>query len=122
MVQCHIEALVANDYRVDFSPDREHWHEALSPDQVTPAAGDDQTDAAWLRMADASNHIGPGGVVYVRLRNGGDEASYGGRPAFLARLTVYATYRTDTIHVRMEPAPFAAEPRFVLDSGRLRTW
>ena len=124
--QCHLEFLVGNNYRIDLSRDGKTWHEALSPSQIVPAKDDNQKDAAWLRMIDATNYIGSNDEVYIRLRNAGNDAVYGGASAFLRRIAVYASYKTPKLHVRITGAPFTttnmASPGFNAEWVRVRTW
>jgi len=119
---CHLEFLVGNDYRVDLSSDGRSWTPLLNPAQITPHESDDQEDAGWLRTVDATEHVNGEDRVYVRVRDGGHPEAYGGKPAFLRRLAVYATYKTPVIHVRIGGAPCAQDPTFLAERVRVRTW
>ncbi len=124
--QCHLEFLVGNNYRIDLSRDAHEWTEALSPSQIIPAKGDNQKHAAWLRIVDATKHVGPAGEVYIRLRHGGNDhgpgVDYGGAPALLRRITVYATHKSSEIHVRLTGAPHAKAASLEVEWMRVRTW
>ena len=119
---CRIEFLVANNYRIDLSGDGADWREALTPDQITPAKSDPQTNASWLRMVDATAYARPNGCVFVRVRNGGADPRFSGEPALLRRTTVYASFKAPEIHLRITPAPYAVTQSFALEWARLRTW
>ena len=120
--QCHLEFLVGNDYRVDLSSDGTDWAESLSPGQVAPAKGEDQKNAAWLRMVDASRFLNPEGTVFFRFRDGGNAVNYGNASAFLRRVAVYAAYRAPAVYLRMKPAPYARTQNFTADTVQLRVW
>ena len=120
--QCHLEFMVGNNYRIDLSKDGTDWTEVLSPAQITPAKDDNQKNAAWLRLVDATRHVGPQGEIFIRLRNGGNTDTYENQPAFLRRLAVYATYKTPTLHVRVKNAPHARTTEMSADWIQLRTW
>ena len=124
--QCHLELMVGNNYRIDLSDDAKEWTEALSPTQITPAKGDNQEHATWLRMVDATDYVGPEGDVFLRFRHGGNDqgpgTSFGGAPALLRRVTLYATYKSSEIHVRLTGAPYAKTPSLGVEWMRLRTW
>jgi len=120
--QCHLEFLAGNNYRIDLSRDGHEWTEVLSPAQITPAKDDNQKNAAWLRIVDATKYVGQEGNVLVRFRNGGGDAAYGHLPAFLRRVAVYATYKSPEIHLRIKVAPFAKEQGYRAEWMRVRTW
>lgn len=120
--RCHLEFLVGNDYRIDLSPDGSTWSEVLSPAQIPPRKDFNPKSAGWLRMADATKYAGPNGVVFIRLRNSGDDAAYGDAPAFLRRITVYATYKTPEIQVRAKMAPYSKGKEFSVKSISARIW
>ena len=120
--QCHLEFMVGNNYRIDLSKDGSEWSEVLSPAQIPPAKDDNQKNAAWLRLVDATKHVGPQGETYIRLRNAGNAEAYGNQPAFLRRIAVYATYKTPTLHVRVKNAPHARTTELAMDWARLRAW
>ena len=120
--QCHLEFIVGNNYRIDLSKDGSDWTEVLSPTQIPPAKGTNQKNAAWMRLVDATKHVGPKGEIYVRLRNAGNDDAFGNQSAFLRRLAVYATYKTPALHVRVKNAPYARTTDLAMDWARLRTW
>ena len=120
--QCHIEFLLGNNYRIDLSRDGQSWDEALSPGQITPSKADNQKNAGWIRMVDASAYARSEAKVFVRFRNAGNDPAYGGEPAFLRRVTIYSAYKAATIHVRVRTAPYARQQGFVAEWLRLRTW
>jgi len=120
--QCHLEFMVGNNYRIDLSKDGSDWTEVLTPAQIPPAKGDNQKNAAWLRLVDATKHVGPQGEICIRFRNAGNDDAYGNEPAFLRRLAVYASYKSTMLHVRVRRAPFARITELAMDWVRLRAW
>ncbi len=120
--QCHLEFLAGNNYRIDLSKDGNDWTEVLSPEQIPPAKGDNQKNAAWLRLIDATKHVGSQGEIHIRFRNAGNTEAYGNEPAFLRRMAVYATYKTPTLHVCVKNAPHARTTELAMDWVHLRTW
>jgi hypothetical protein len=73
-------------------------------------------------LIDATKYVGPESNIYIRFRNAGNDESYGGAPAFLRRVAVYATYKTPGIHVRIKGAPYAKTAAFTAEWIRIRTW
>ena len=120
--QCHLELLVGNNYRVDLSRDGKELTEVLSPTQIEPAKDENQENAAWLRMVDATQYVGSSGEICIRFRNAGNDEVYGSVPAFLRRVAVYATYKSPEIFVRIKSAPYARTREFAAESVCMRTW
>lgn len=120
--QCHLEFLAGNNYRIDLSSDGHSWNEALSPAQVPPRTGISQKNAAWLRMTDASQFARANNEVFIRFRNAGNDAAYEGAPAFLRRLTVYATFKTSEMQVRVKEAPYSRDKGFSAERLGVRKW
>jgi hypothetical protein len=122
VAQCHLEFLAGNNYRIDLSREGSTWAEALSPGQVPPAKGDNQKNAGWLRMVDATRYVGPDGAVFIRFRNAGNNEAYGNAPAFLRRVAAYVSYGSPRIFVRITGAPYARTSDFTAEWVRARIW
>jgi hypothetical protein len=120
--RCHIEFLIGNNYRIDLSSDGVTWEEALSPGQIPPREGLSQKNAAWLRMVDAMRFAEAGDAVYVRLRNAGNTAAYGEMPAFLRRMTVYGTFKSSEVFLRVNEGPFTRDKGIVTERLSVRSW
>lgn len=117
VTECQLELLVGNGYKVQCSSDGKTWHDGLD---VTQIKAKPEPDAAWMRMLDVSKYLG-GKAVYVKLSDMGNPSAYGGKPAFLDRLTAYGVLKSGSVLVKLTNTSDAGEP-VAVDKIVLRTW
>ncbi len=118
----HFEMLVGNGYRIEASPDGETWEPLASSDDQPMREDVNPTDAGWLRSVDATRQIGPGGELFLRISDTGQAEAYGGRTAFVRRITLYGRYDVDEVWVRLSCPTGRAGDALTLDKMTLRTW
>jgi hypothetical protein len=115
--ECHLDLLAGNAYKLACSPDGRSWQTLLT------AGADDSKripDAGWLGSADATGSLAKKGKLYIRFADANDAGLYGGRSAFLRRLTVYGTLKSDNVWVRLSNT--TPNGRFSLQRITSRTW
>ncbi|HEY5140602.1 MAG TPA: hypothetical protein VIJ25_15000, partial [Methylococcales bacterium] len=120
--ECHLELVAANAYKVEFSKDGRVWQEELNANQVKPRKGEKLADAAWLRIVDITKYLNKTGCVYMKFSDSGDTASYGGKGAFLRRLTAYGVFDSKDIYVKFANATYGNQNGFAINKLTLRKW
>ena len=121
LVECRLEVLVGNGYRLECSGDGKAWRQVLSAAQVPARTGLPLEDAGWLHLLDATPYL-KGGEVYLRLTDLGTPSRYGGQAAWLQRLAVYGIFDSPQLHVRLSNVDEGPQSRFALDRVTFRRW
>jgi hypothetical protein len=119
---CRLELIIGNGYRVDVSSDGKRWRAAASAQDADGGSGKLVADAGMIRMVDATPEAARGGVVYLRLRDAGVAGAFGGRTAFLQRLTVYGALRCRQAWLKVENTSSRAGASFTVEGMTLRRW
>lgn len=119
VTKCCLELLLGNGYRVQCSADGKTWSDGLGARHPEVNL---ESDAAWLRMLDVTDYLGRDGTVYVRFSDLGTPESYGGRQAFLRRLTVYGVFDSGSVYVRLSDTTDGKSQPLTLDGVVFRTW
>jgi hypothetical protein len=117
VTECQLELIVGNGYRVQCSSDGKTWHDGINATQIKAKP---EPDAAWMRMLDVSKYLG-GKAVYIKLSDLGKPELYGGKRAFLSRLTVYGVLKSGSVFVRLTNTSNAGEA-LVVDQVVFRSW
>ena len=115
--ECHLDLLAGNGYKLECSPDRKAWQEVLAARAIDSKR---IADAGWLWPADVTRFLAKDGKLYARFSDTHDSRLYQGHHAFLRRLTVYGTLKSDSLWVRL--ANVAPTGRFELQRIACRTW
>jgi hypothetical protein len=115
--ECHLDLLAGNGYKLECSPDRKAWTEVLASRNIDSKR---MADAGWLWPADVTRLLAKDGKLYARFSDTGNSHLYSGHHAFLRRLTVYGTLKSDSIWVRLSNV--APAGRFDLQRITCRTW
>ena len=118
VTECQLELIVGNGYKILCSSDGKTWQEGINTGQIKaqPAA-----DAGWLRMLDVTKYLGTGKVVYLKFADSGNPDVYGGKKAFLRRLTVYGVLNSGSVFVRLANTSISGDAT-VLENAIFRTW
>ncbi len=117
--KCWLEMMAGNGYSVDLSRDGGNWSPRVSsadPGSPSEKAG---TDAAVIRMLDATPWLHRG-ALYVKVSDTGDSSRFDGKPAFLRRMTLHGIYRASRVWVRLHNV--TARNSFALERLTLRRW
>ncbi len=122
VVECHLELIVGNSYKVQFSKDGKNWDELLNASLVKTRNDRRLPNAAWLRIVDVTQYLNRNGCIYMRFTNADDLAAYDGHGAFLRRLTVYGVFDSENIYVRLSNARYGKGSGFTLGEFSLRKW
>jgi hypothetical protein len=115
--ECHLDLLAGNGYRLECSSDRKAWNEVIASKAVDSKR---MPDAGWLWPADVTGFLAKDGKLYARFSDTRDSGLYQGHNAFLCRLTVYGTLKSDSVWVRLSNV--APTGRFDLQRIACRTW
>jgi hypothetical protein len=115
--ECHLDLLAGNGYKLECSSDRKAWKEVLAAKAIDSKRID---DAGWLWPADVTGLLAKDGRLYARFSDTRDGRLYNGHNAFLRRLTVYGTLKSDSLWVRLSNV--APAGRFDLQRITCRTW
>ncbi|MHB0997834.1 MAG: hypothetical protein ACYC27_01195, partial [Armatimonadota bacterium] len=122
LTECHLEMLVANGYRIECSSDGKTWNEELNAGNVMVRKGLDTKDASWLHLVDASKYVKDSDTLYVRFSDIGKTENYGGKGAFLQRMTVYGTFDSDQVYVKISNVKNDLDHKFELRRLTFRSW
>jgi len=120
--ECHLEFVIGNGYRVQFSPDNKLWHKGIDVSEVELHRNQMVADAAWLRIVDITPYLNNSGNIYIKVSNSPEIESLMGRGAFLRRLTVYCIIDCDNIYVRIANAKYGRSKGFTLKKFIFRKW
>lgn len=119
VVECRIELLVGNGYRVQCSSDGRTWTDGLDADHP----GTEKTpDAGWLRMLDVTPHLERSKTVFLKFSDVGKTNAYGGKSAFLRRLTAYGVFNSGSVFVRLLDTSEGHGQLLALRRLTFRTW
>lgn len=116
VTECQLELVIGDGYKVQCSSDGKTWHDGVGATQGSHLAA----DAAWLRMLDVTKYLA-GRVVFVKVSDAGNTKVYGGRLAFLRRLTVYGVLDSGSVFVRLTNTSETDLP-LVVDKVAARSW
>ncbi|MHB0998669.1 MAG: hypothetical protein ACYC27_05430 [Armatimonadota bacterium] len=116
-VESYLELLAGNGYVIECSSDGKTWRKEIDAGDYKAVA-----DAAWFRMVDVSSYLRNGKTVFVRVSNMNDTSAYGGKNAFLRRLTAYNVLKTDNIFVRISNVYKAGDRSFDIEKITFRKW
>jgi hypothetical protein len=115
--ECRLDLLAGNGYKLECSPDRKTWTEVLG---ANAPGSQRMADAGWLSPAEVAGLLANEGKLYVRFSDTGQSRLYDGRNAFLRRLTVYGTLKSDSLWVRLSNTAPAGQ--FTLRRITCRSW
>lgn len=115
--ECHLDLLAGNGYKLECSADQKTWTEVLSSRKIDSKKN---ADAGWLWSADATRFVARDGTLFARFSDTGEAGVYGGRTAFLRRLTVYGVLKSKRLWVRL--SNLDANGQFELQRVTFRTW
>ena len=118
VTECRLELLVGNGYAIQCSSDGKTWRDGIDATQIKAKP---EPDAAWLRMLDVTKCLRADKRVYVKLSDLGKPELYGGRRAFLSRLTVYGVLKSGRVFVKLTNTSDAGEP-VAVDRIVFRSW
>jgi hypothetical protein len=119
VVECHIELLMGNGYHVQCSSDGKTWSDGLDADHPKVQQN---ADAGWLRMLDISPYLKRSRMLYLRFSDLGKPDAYGGRLAFLRRLTAYGVFNSGRVFVKLSDTTEGHGQPLSLDRLVFRTW
>jgi hypothetical protein len=115
--ECHVDLLAGNGYKLEGSSDGQTWKCLLAADQIDQKR---TPDAAWLWSADATECLSSTGKLYLRFSDTGQAQRYGGRSAFLRRLTIYGNLKSEVVWIRF--ANTDPTRNFLMKQMVVRTW
>lgn len=118
VTECRLELLAGNGYRVQCSSDGITWHDGIDATQIKAKP---EPDAAWIRILDVTKYLGAGKRIYVKLSELGKPEAYGGKQAFLSRLTCYGVFDSGQVFVRLTNTSEAGEA-LAVDKVVFRSW
>ena len=116
--ECHLEMILGNAYKVQCSSDGKSWQDAISYKDITAKP---EPDAGWMRILDVTKYLGADKVLYIRIADSGASADFDNRMAFLRRLTVYGTFDSDNVFVRLANTSISGDAT-VIESAAFRSW
>ncbi len=122
VVECHLELVTGNGYKVEISTDGSSWHQELNENDELTREGGRTADAAWLKIIDVTKYLNEDGSVYVKFSNNGNQRFYRDKNAFLRRMTAYGVFDSNDLYVRLGNCPYGPQEGFVLYNCKLRTW
>ena len=74
-----------------------------------------------MRILDVTKYLGADKVLYIRIADSGASADFDNRMAFLRRLTVYGTFDSDNVFVRLANTSISGDAT-VIESAAFRSW
>lgn len=116
--ECWLEMILGNGYKVQCSSDGKNWRDAISYTDIKAKA---EPNAGWIRMLDVTKYLGTAKVVYVKVADSGSPSVFSGQKAFLRRITVYGTFNSGSVFVRLANTSITGDAT-VVDSAAFRSW
>jgi len=112
---CWLELMMGNGYRVRCSSDGKTWQDGVDAAQTQGG-----TDAAWIRMLDATSYLKGNHTVYLRFTDLGDTSAFDGKGAFMQKIAVYGILNSGKAYVRISNTD--KRNTFTLEKLTFRTW
>ena len=113
----YLEVFLGNACSLELSDDGKNWHRvSLSSKQR------DRDGSTWIHLVNVRRYLNGGEKLFVKVLEGNETKNDEAASAFLKRLTLYSTMKSEKVFVRLSNVFVDKSKEFGLKRIVLRTW